>query len=46
MRNGRIVEQGPVDAIFDHPREPYTQALLAAAVDDQRFRDARTNTAG
>ena len=27
---GRIVETGPAQAIFDNPRHPYTQALLAA----------------
>ncbi|MBS9721316.1 ABC transporter ATP-binding protein [Tianweitania sp. BSSL-BM11] len=40
MRGGRIVEEGPVEEIFNHPRDPYTQALLGAAVDDRRFRKA------
>jgi oligopeptide/dipeptide ABC transporter ATP-binding protein len=28
MYLGRVVEEGPVDAIFHAPRHPYTQALL------------------
>jgi peptide/nickel transport system ATP-binding protein len=28
MYLGRVVEQGPVDAIFHAPRHPYTRALL------------------
>ncbi len=30
MCAGRLVEMAPRDALFDHPRHPYTQALLAA----------------
>jgi len=30
MYLGKTVEQGPADAIFGHPRHPYTQALLAS----------------
>ncbi len=39
MRKGRIVEEGPTEAIFAAPREDYTRALMAAAVDDTRFRE-------
>jgi ABC-type microcin C transport system duplicated ATPase subunit YejF len=31
MKDGVIVEQGDVDAIFAHPQNPYTQKLIAAA---------------
>ncbi|MBS0358383.1 MAG: ABC transporter ATP-binding protein [Proteobacteria bacterium] len=30
MYLGRIVEQGPVDEVLNHPKHPYTQALLAS----------------
>ena len=31
MKDGRIVEQGPAQEIVEHPREPYTRSLIAAA---------------
>jgi peptide/nickel transport system ATP-binding protein len=30
MYLGRMVEEGPTSRIFDHPRHPYTLALLSA----------------
>ena len=40
MKSGPIVEQGPTEAIFDHPQEEYTRTLMAAALDTTRFREA------
>ena len=31
MKDGKVVEQGPAERIFQHPESPYTRALLAAA---------------
>ena len=30
MEKGRIIEQGPVEQVYDHPREEYTKKLLNA----------------
>ena len=39
MYAGQVVETGDVDTMFEHPRHPYTQALLAAL--PERNRGAR-----
>ena len=31
MHDGRIVEQGPVDELYNHPKHEYTKSLLRAA---------------
>jgi ABC-type microcin C transport system duplicated ATPase subunit YejF/ABC-type microcin C transport system permease subunit YejE len=31
MRDGKVVEAGPAQAVFDNPKTDYTQALMAAA---------------
>ncbi|MBC8269441.1 MAG: ABC transporter ATP-binding protein [Rhodospirillaceae bacterium] len=33
MRRGKIVEQGPASEIFTNPQQPYTRALMAAALE-------------
>ena len=32
LRNGTVVERGPAKQIFESPQDPYTKALLAAAL--------------
>ena len=38
MKSGKIIEEGPTEAIVDRPRDEYTQALMAAAIDSTKFR--------
>ena len=44
MQQGRIVEQGPSEQIFETPREEYTQALLAAAFEMKAVTDGTVAT--
>ncbi len=37
MKDGRVVEAGPADSIFDSPRRQYTSELLKAAFDESRI---------
>ena len=46
MYLGRIVEQGPAEAIFRRPRHPYTRLLLDAIPDLQQIGRARTPVGG
>ncbi|MGN6753822.1 MAG: ABC transporter ATP-binding protein [Intrasporangium sp.] len=40
MYLGRVVEQGPTEAVYENPKHPYTQALLSSApVADPSRRD-------
>jgi ABC-type dipeptide/oligopeptide/nickel transport system ATPase component len=38
MRDGRVIETGPVRAIFNEAKHPYTQSLLAAILEDGEAR--------
>jgi microcin C transport system ATP-binding protein len=31
IKDGKVMEQGPADRVFDHPQTAYTKALMAAA---------------
>ena len=33
LRNGRVVEQGSTEQIYNAPQDPYTKSLIAAAMD-------------
>jgi oligopeptide transport system ATP-binding protein len=40
MKQGKVVEEGATGEIFDRPREAYTKALMAAALDGAAIRPA------
>ena len=43
MREGKVVEQGDADEVFDNPKEAYTRALMAAAFDLEATEDGAVN---
>ena len=44
MRDGRVVEQGPTERIFEQPQQPYTRALMAAAFDLEPVEEGAVRT--
>ena len=44
MRAGRVVEEGPADALFTAPKTPYTRALMAAAFEMRADEDGAVAT--
>jgi microcin C transport system ATP-binding protein len=37
MKDGKVVESGPAEAVLNRPQHPYTQALLEAALSERQF---------
>ncbi|PYO52283.1 MAG: microcin ABC transporter ATP-binding protein [Candidatus Rokuibacteriota bacterium] len=44
MRDGRVVEQGPTEQIFEQPQQAYTRALMAAALDLEPLEEGEVRT--
>ena len=43
MKQGKIVESGPVDGVFHHPREDYTKLLIASRPTRTKLRGGKTD---
>ena len=39
LRQGRVVEEGPAEEIFENPQQDYTRALIAAAFEGKAVLD-------
>ena len=39
MKDGKVVEQGAARDVFENPQQPYTQALLKAALYNETVDD-------
>jgi microcin C transport system ATP-binding protein len=44
MREGRVVEQGPTERIFERPEQAYTRALMAAAFELEAVEEGGVRT--
>jgi microcin C transport system ATP-binding protein len=44
MREGRVVEQGPTERIFERPEQAYTRALMAAAFELEAIEEGGVRT--
>ena len=43
MKQGKIVESGPVDDVFYHPREDYTKLLIASRPARKKLRGGKAD---
>jgi len=41
MRNGKVVEEGTVESIFEDPQDDYTRSLITAAFDLETVSEAQ-----
>ena len=44
MKDGKVVEQGPTEEIFENPSQDYTKALMAAAFEIESFSEEAVRT--